>query len=170
MRAPERPSGNVESALTPEELREDAMVLYLVETIGSGLLPGSPTKKDQTLTWSTALSTRDGMTLNAKTSIVEESEVIKNWWKDGKLHTNFHLVLDDVTIDGFSLGSISHRPGVKIMDSEGNEKRGKNAIEDIIKVIKRAERRRQITSIPNLSQVKAAFASRTASRPLPFIH
>jgi len=168
---PEKRGAITEPALTPEQLREDAMVLYLVETIGSGLLPESPTKKDQTLRWSKTLSTRDGMSLSSKTNVLNESEVIKNWWADGKLHTNFHLVLDNLTIDGFSFGSISHRPGIKITDSEGNEKRGKEAIKDVISAIKTAERRLEITPIPNLNQLRAAMASRTVSRPRPpFMH
>lgn len=161
MRGPDRRVGAAPIPLTHEQLREDAMVLYIVETIGSGLLPESPTEKDQTRRWADTLSTRDGMSLTSKTNVLKESEVIKNWWKDGKLHTNFHLVLDNATIDGFSLGSTSHRPGLKIVDSEGNEKRGKDAIEDVIAAIRDAERNHNITPIPNLSLLEAILASRT---------
>lgn len=171
MRAPERPDRNPEPALTPEQLAEDFLILSFVEAIGAAHIPVPP-EKGKIRKWATALSKSiDAPSLNSRDYILQENDVVEEWWEDGKLHTHFHLALANLTIDGFSLGSVSHRPGLVVRTLDYDQFRGKDAInKDVITVLREAARKREIMPIRGLGKLlRKADALKAHSRILiPF--
>jgi hypothetical protein len=166
MRGPEkRDQKSAEPVLTPEQLREDALVLSFVEAIGAAFIPNPP-KKGLNEKWAKTLFRRDGMSVNARDYVLQENNVVENWWEDGKLHTHFHLALETMTIDGFSLGSISHRPGLTVRTFDYDQFRGKDAInKDVIVALREAARKREIMPVPGLGRLlRKADALKTHSK------